>query len=158
MLFASTPAIAEPALSIEGGPERFEADQNALRQKLYGGSFGISFTFCSAVVRGATLGVSDIVMRLLGDPDSPVLDEARKVNPRTSAVGTVLGGIVLASLVYLSLLPVLWRRRDARKPLRPIPTVEPPAAPDGIVGYFVTRDGYEFVVTRQSRKADDAFN
>ena len=168
MLFASMPAVAEPARGIEGGHERFGPDEKALRTKIYGESSGIGFTFCSAFIRAFTLGVSTIIVRQLGGRDFPVFDEAREINPRAAAAGTILGGIVLACLVSLPLAQTLSRRR-ARRARRAalcrrnlIPTVkqqpDAPDDPDGIVGYFVTRDGYEFVVTRDSRQVDDSFN
>jgi hypothetical protein len=173
MLFASTPAVAEPAPRIASAYEQYIADQKAMKSamqtKIYGESSGIGFTFSSAFIRGATLGISEIVIRQFGDEDFPVFEEAAKVNPRASALGTLLGVLVLAGLVYSSLMPIVWRRRVARdaarkpvrRPVHAIPAVARPAEPDGldgIVGFFVTRDGYEFVVRRQSRNADHTFN
>jgi hypothetical protein len=176
MLFASTPAVAEPAPRIASAYEQYVADQKAMQTKMqtkiYGESSGIGFTFSSAFIRGATLGISEIVLRQFGDEDFPVFEEAAKVNPRASALGTLLGGLVLAGLVYGALMPIVWRRRiardAARKPVRravrAIPAVERPegdAGPDGledVVGFFVTRDGYEFVVMRQSHNPDHTFN
>lgn len=158
MLQASTPAVAEPARSIEGERERFDVDKKALQQKIYGESSGIGFTFCSAFVRSVTLGLSGVVVRQFGDQDFPMLDDARKINPRAAAAGTVLGGIVLAGIVYTSLIQTLLRRRARRKALRSIPVIEQSEQPDGIVGSFVTQDGHEFVVIRHSRKADNSVN
>jgi len=195
MLFASMPAVADPAQGIEvkhvdrrqaarglddvADPvqgievkhERFDVDERALQndekalqRQIYGESSGIGFTFCSAFVRGLTLGVSAILVRELAGQGFPTFDEAREVNPHTAAAGTILGILVLASLVYLSLVQPLSHRR-ARRAARYrrnfIPTAKQPDAPDdpdGIVGSFVTRDGYEFVVIRDSRKLDDTFN
>ena len=160
ILFASMLAVAEPARGIEGGHERFGPDEKALRTKIYGESSGIGFTFCSAFMRVFTLGVST----QLGGHDFPVFDEAREINPRASAAGAILGGIVLACLVSLPLVQTLSRRRAgraARYRRNFIPTVKQPDAPDDpddILGSFVTRDGYEFVVMRDSRKIDDSFN
>ena len=159
-LFASTPAIAQPALNIEGEPE-LVVEKKALQKKIYGESSGIGFTFCSAFVRGFTLGLSEIVMHQFSDDDFPVFDDASKINPRTSAAGTVLGIIVLAGIVYSLLELPVSRRLAARKARRSIPAVKRPYEPgelDVIVGAFVTRDGYEFVVMRYSRKPDNLLN
>ena len=171
MLFASTPAVADPAQGIEGRHERFDVDttalqdeEKALQRQVYGESSGIGFTFCSAFVRGLTLGVSPIVVRYLTGPSFPAFDEAREINPRTSAVGTILGVIVLAGIVYTSRVLALLRRRSARYVRNFVPMVKQPDAPaepdepDGIVGSFITRDGYDFVVMRDSRNVDDTLN
>jgi len=100
MLFASMPAVADPVQGIEVKHERFDVDEKALQndeqalqRKTYGESSGIGFTFCSAFVRGLTLGVSTIIVRHLAGQGFPTFDEAREINPHTAAAGTILGFI-----------------------------------------------------------------
>jgi hypothetical protein len=109
------------AYSVEVKHERFDDDERALQveekvlqRQIYGESSGIGFTFYSAFVRGLTLGVLAIIVRQLAGQGFPTFDEAGEINPHTAAAGTILGILVLVSLVYLSLVQPLSRRRTRR--------------------------------------------
>lgn len=155
MLFAAAPAAAGrlPTPSIAGDDARFAAERKAMEDRLYGDTTGVRYTFCAAFVRGLTLGGSEVIMRHVDD-GFPVLADASKINPRASMAGTVLGFLVLVGIVatylYPPLLRALWRRRLARA--RMVDRFDEPVERETIVGSFVTRDGYEFVVTRSPPK------
>lgn len=150
MLFAAAPAAAGqlPTPSV-ASDERLAAERKAIEDRIYGETTGVHYTFCAAFVRGLTLGVSEVIGRHL-DSGFPVLADASKINPRASLAGTILGFLVLlgiiATYVYPPLMRALWRRRLARQA-----AVDRCNEREMIVGSFVTRDGYEFVVTRSPR-------
>ena len=154
MLVAAPPAAAGqfPTPSVAGGDERLAAERKALEERTYGETTGVHYTFCAAFVRGLTLGVSEVIMRHVDD-GFPVLADASKINPRASMAGTALGLLVLlgivATYVYPPLLRALRRRRIAREGTAD--RFDEPVEREEIVGSFVTRDGYEFVVTRSPR-------
>jgi hypothetical protein len=184
MLFAATPAAADPLpiSSVEGDHEWHAATRKALEDKTYGETDGVRYTFCAAFTRGLTLGVSEILLRHLDD-GFPVLRDASKINPRASAAGTALGFLVLVLFVMTFVYPRLaraLRRRRTRAMWKTLADayrdraasheravshervefderveLDEPVEHETIIGSFVTRDGYEFVVTRGPRKLDN---
>jgi hypothetical protein len=154
MLLAAAPATAGrlPTPSVAFDNEQLAAARKALEERSYGETTGVRYTFCAAFVRGVTLGLSEVIVRHVDD-GFPVLADASKINPRASMAGTALGFFVLvgivATYVYPPLLRALWRRRLARN--RTVDRFDEPVERETIVGSFVTRDGYEFVVTRNPR-------
>jgi hypothetical protein len=156
MLFAVTPAAAGQLSGprVDSYDEQLAVDRKAIEDKVYGDSSGVRYTFCAAFTRGLTLGLSEVILRRFDD-GFPVLGDASKINPRASMAGTALGFLSLVFFSYPLLSRVLWRKRVARKRRERSYGFDEPAERETIVGSFVTRDGYEFVVTRSPRKFDN---
>ena len=154
MVLAAAPAAAGqfPTPSVAGDDARLDAERKALEEKTYSETTGVHYTFCAAFVRGLTLGVWGVIARHVDD-GFPVFADASKINPRASMAGTVLGFLVLVGIVgtyvYPPLMRARWRRRLARE--RAAARFHEPVEREAFVGSFVTRDGYEFVVTRGPR-------
>jgi hypothetical protein len=137
---------AEREAAIQATIQR-EVDEGmkAWREKHYGqAAVGIA-VFGWGFVRGITLGAADLL-----SPHDQVGIEMDRANPRASTAGTVVGFIALVFLAVTlcSGRYYHWRYRRALRKLRgSTPTTEEP----GVVGWFETRDGYEFAVVRVER-------
>jgi hypothetical protein len=91
------PAALEQGLRLESIGEESDRAVEQAREERYGGIGGKAVALGAGVLRGATLGLSDVVLTgIYGDQGQRELDALRDVNPGSSVIGEVGGALATA--------------------------------------------------------------